>query len=227
MTKRKASATKQDDDELEEALAVLISSTRNKRRPFPLTYVAKWLEIAAAKLGSYSAVAHRIGISPKMLRQFSYVHRLSKPVQKLFELRELDSVDALAHLAMLRSADQRLVAQALASGQIDTSDVRAVVELRDGDLDSSINELINRVRTTKTTKEYVVEFIVRGGRDRDALRALITRYIPKTEILRLEVNGVIGRLVLTPKGREALGKAARALGTSLKGVMAAILRGAK
>jgi hypothetical protein len=227
MTKRTTSATTEEDNELKEALAVLISSTRNKKRPFSLTYVAKWLEIAVTKLGSYSVVAHRLGISPKMLRQFSYVRRLSKPVQKLFELRELDSVDALAHLAMLRSTDQRPVAQALASGQIDTIDVRAVVELRESDQVRPISELIDQVKASKTSKEYVVEFIIRGSCDPDAVRAIITRYIPKEEIVRLEVNGAVGRLVLTPKGRESLGKAAKKLGTSLRSVMAAILQGAR
>lgn len=226
MTKRETSAAKEEDGELKEALAVLISSTRNKKRPFSLIYVAKWLEIALTKLGSYSAVAHRIGISPKMLRQFSYVRRLSKPVQKLFELRELDSVDASAHLAMLRAVDQKPVAQALASGQIDTIDVRAVVELRETDHVRPIKVLIDQVKTSKTSKEYVVEFIIRGSRDPDAVRAIVTRYIPKEEIVRLGVNGVVGRLVLTPKGRESLGKAAKTLGTSLRSVMAAILQGA-
>jgi len=192
-----------------------------------LTDVARWLEIAAAKLGSYSAVANRIDISPKMLRQFSYVHRLSKPVQKLFERRELDSVDALAHLAMLPAADQGPVARALASRHIDTSDVRAVVELRDKDRDRPVGDLIERVKSSKTTKEYVVEFVIRGSRDRETLEAAIRRYIPQTEIIRLEVNGIIGRLVLTQQGKEALAKAARALRSTLKTVIPAILEGAQ
>jgi hypothetical protein len=227
MTRRKASTAKKEDHELEEAFAVLISSTRNKKRPFPLTHVAKWLEVAVAKLGSYSAVAHRIGISPKMLRQFSYVRRLAKPVQKLFELRKLDSVDALAHLAMLRSTDQRSVAHALASGHIDTIDVRAVVELREDDRFRPIHDLIEQVETSKTKKEYVVEFIIRGNRNTDAVRAAITRHIPEKEIVRLEINGIMGRLVLTPKGKESLGKAAKKLVTSLQSVMPAILQGVR
>ena len=213
------------DAELEEALAILISSTRNKKRPFPLTYVAQSLEVAKVKLGSYSEVANRIDISPKMLRQFSYISRLSKPVQKMFELRQLDSVDALAHLAMLGSNDQHAVARALASGHIDTNDVRAIVELRKGDAGRPVSELIHTVKTTRNAKEYIVEFVVRSGRSDAALHKLLTKHIPESEIVRLEVNGVVGRLALTAKDKAALGRAAKTLGTPLRGVMA-ILQGA-
>ena len=43
---RAASADNGDDEQLKEALAVLISSTRSKRRPLPMTEIARWLEVA-------------------------------------------------------------------------------------------------------------------------------------------------------------------------------------
>src|SRR5437867_2915361 len=130
MTKQRLTKSQQEKDEMEEALAVLISSTRSRSRPLPLTEVARWLEIALRKLGGYSAVADRIGLSPKMLRQFSYVGRLSKRVQRLFRKRRLDSVDAAAHLAMLPPKEQEIAAEALASREIDTIDLRAAIRLR-------------------------------------------------------------------------------------------------
>lgn len=116
MTDENSAVIPEDDDGLREALAVLISCTRNKKRPLPLTEIAKWLQVAREKLGSYAAVANRIGLSPQMLRQFSYVQRLAEPVQRLFETRRLDSVDAVAHLAMLSPSDQKEVAHS-AEGQ--------------------------------------------------------------------------------------------------------------
>src|SRR5688572_6310318 len=113
--KSRPSAGKANEKELNEAIAVLIASTRSKKRPFPLTEIARKLELAVATLGSHAAVAERIGLSAKMLKQFSAVTQLSKEVQKLFERRVLDSVDAAAHLAKISTGNQKVVAEALAA----------------------------------------------------------------------------------------------------------------
>ena len=165
MTKRQVSARGAEDDKLKEALAVLISSTRSKNRPLPLTEIARWLEIAVAKLGSYAAVADRIGLSPHMLAQFSSVRRLTKPVQKLFESRKLDSVDAAVHLAMLPMKEQETVSKALADKEIDTADVRAVVQLRQVKAHVPTERLLRSVTESKTKQEYIAEFVIRGSHD--------------------------------------------------------------
>ena len=225
MTKRKRSQHTQDDDELKEALAVLISCTRSKKRPLPLTEIAKWLKLAVAKLGSYAAVADRLGLSAKMLRQFSYVERLAKPVQELFQKRELDSVDAATHLAMLPVADQKVIARALALGKADTGDIRAVIQSRQSGQSGRISHVLNRVRQSKSTQEYVAEFVIRGAPTRAALLRAFKRYVPAREILRLEISGALGRLILTHKGKQALAKTARDLGVSLRNVISSILQG--
>jgi hypothetical protein len=213
------------DSQLEEALAVLISCTRSKTRPLPLPEIARWLEIAVSKLGSYSAVAERIGLSGKMLGQFASVRRLSPGVKRLFEKRELDSVDAATHLAMLPMGKQIKVANALARGEIDTNDVRAVVELWRAGRSVPFDHLIRRVRDSKTKQEYVAEFVVRGDRDRGQILAAFKEYVPLSEIIRLELEGALGRLVLTQKGKQALVKAAKTLHTPIKHVIPAILEG--
>lgn len=225
MTRLKPIKNEQEDDELKEALAVLISSTHSKKRPLPLTDIAKWLKVAVVKLGSYSAVADRIGLSSQMLRQFSHVPRLAKSVQKLFQTRRLDSVDAVTHLAMLPVQEQQIVAEALASGDIDTSDIRAVVQLRRGGESGPIDRLLKRVKESKTKQEYVAEFVVRDGRDYTSMMDAFKVYIPENEIIRLELKGSVGRLVVTQKGKQALAKAARTLGIPLKRVIPTILQG--
>lgn len=217
-------AASDEDNELEEALAVLISNTRNRKRPLPLTEIARWLQIAVCRLGGYSAVADRIGLSAKMLRQFSYVPKLSNPVQDLFTTRRLDSVDAAVHLAMLPADDQKPVADALAAGEIDTSDVRAIIDLRRAGRSESSRDILERVKSSKTIKEYIAEFIAGGTPSPDRLRDAFTRYIPPSEIVRLEIDGPAGRLVLTGKGKTALAKAARTFGVPLKSVLPLILR---
>jgi len=210
-------------DLLGQALAVLITCTRNKARPRSLMEVANWLEIAVMKLGSYSAVAERIGLSSQMLRQFSYVRRLTGKVQRLFESRKLDSVDAATHLAMLPARDQEAIANALVGGGIDTIDLRAVVELRRADKSTPIGALLRQVMDSKVRQQYVAEFVVRGSRDRGQLLAAFSPYIPLSEIVALELQGALGRIVLTQKGKQALAEAARTLETPLKHIIPRIL----
>lgn len=227
MTEEKPLSSPHDDDQLKEALAVLISCTRNKKRPLPLTEVAMWLELAVSRLGSYAAVADRIGLSSKMLRQFAYIRRLSAPVQKLFKTRRLDSVDAAVHLSALNARDQLIMAQALASGEIDTGDTRAVIQLWRTEQSSPIVELIKRVRESKTRREFVAEFVVRGDGSRRRILGAFEKYIPASEIAQLELRGALGRLVLTGKGKQSLAKAARTLSVPLKRVIPYILEDIK
>jgi DNA-binding transcriptional regulator YdaS (Cro superfamily) len=226
MRKRILREEKDKDHRLDEALAVLISSTHNKRRPLPLTEIAEWLEVAVSRLGGHSQVADRIGLSSKMLHQFAAVRRLSKPVQELFASRRLDSVDAATHLSMLAGNDQIVLGRALASGEIDTGDLRAVVQLRKAGQSFGIQRVLNRVKRSKSTQEYLAEFVVRGKLTQKSMLGAIRKYIPRQEILRLELNGSVGRLVVTRKGKQALIKTARSFRIPLGQIMSEILKSA-
>ena len=220
-TQKKVRASK--NGQLEEALAILISCTRRKTRPLSLIEIAKWLDIAVRKMGGIRAVADRIGVSAKMLTQFFHVKKLSKDVQALFEKRKLDSVDSTTQLAMLPEHEQKVVANVLASRNIDTIDLRAVVELRRAGDNSSITSLLQRVSASKSKKEYVAEFVIRGNPSPASIRKQFTRYIPASEILSFEVKGSLGQMVLSPKGKNALTNTAKKLRTPLKRVIPAIL----
>lgn len=222
MTKRERPG---DDDKLNQALAILISNTRSNKRPLPLTAVAYWLDVAVKKLGSYSAVADRLGLSTKMLRQFSYVERLTPSVQQLVETRALDSVDAITHLAMIPAKHQQAVAQALVSGKLDTSDIRPVVQLYRANFSDSINEIISRVKKNKTKREYIAEFVIRGSRDPKSILKAFEKHISPKQIIRIELEGSLGRLVLTAIGKKQLQMAARTLGTTMSHVIPTILQG--
>jgi hypothetical protein len=221
---RAASADDGDDEQLKEALAVLISSTRSKRRPLPMTEIARWLEVAVGKLGSYKAVGARIGLSAKMLRQFSAVNALAPKVRDLVASRKIDSVDAVAHLAILSKSDQWVIATALAEKTIQTADVRGVVQLRQLEPNLPIEGLLRRIIESKTKHEYVAEFVIRGGRTEKELLRTFEAYIPSEHIIRLETDGALGRLVLSDKGKRALTRAASDLGTSLSEVIPAIFQ---
>lgn len=224
---RAASGDSDNDEQLKEALAALISSTKSKRRPLPMTEIARWIDIAVEKLGSYPAVGARIGLSAKMLRQFSAVKELAPKVRDLVATRKIDSVDAVAHLAMLSKSDQWVIADALADRRIQTADVRGVVQLRQLEPDLPIARLLRRIIDSKTKQEYVAEFVIRGGRTEKELLRVFEAYIPAEDIIRLETDGALGRLVLSDRGKRALSKAASDLGASLSEVIPAIFQKAR
>jgi cell division protein ZapA (FtsZ GTPase activity inhibitor) len=220
MTKRKED---ENDEQLKNALAILLSNTFSNKRPLPLTEIAKWLNVAVKKLGSYSAVADRLGLSEKMLRQFSYVGRLAPKARELVETRKLDSVDAVTHLGMLPPKQQEVVADALTTGEIETSDIRAVVQLQRSHYSDSIKEILKRVKDNKTKREYVAEFVVRGSRSPERILRKFQKYISPQEIIRVDIDGAFGKLVLTQSGKKELFSAAHTLGTSINQVIPIML----
>jgi DNA-binding transcriptional regulator YdaS (Cro superfamily) len=215
----------ENDAELDHALAILISNTRRNKRPLPLTEIGKWLSVAVKKLGSHSAVADRLGLSAKMLKQFSNVSRLAPDLRQLVETRKLDSLDAVSHLAVLPAKQQEIVADALAAGEINTSDIRAVAQLQRLHYSDSIKEILKRVKDGKTKREYIAEFVVRGSHDSEQILKAFQRHVPPKDIIRVEIDGSLGRLVLTQAGKKELFNAADALGVSINQVIPVILKG--
>jgi hypothetical protein len=209
---------------IENALAILISSTHSKKRTKSLMEIAEWLAYAVEELGSIKAVGERIDLSPQMLRQFESVQKLDPKVQWLFSTRRLDSVDAAAHLSMLRAKEQIAVASLLAEGKIDTGDVRAIYHQRKAGDTDPIEALIDKVEKSKTKQEYVVEFAIRGSQNPERVKAAIGMVFPKDQVVELELHGPMGRLILTKKGRATLSATAKKLNIPLKSVMASVLQ---
>jgi len=220
LNKYKANISKKN---INEVLAILLSSTKSKKRPISLIDMSKWLDLAINKLGSYKEVADRLGLSTKMLRQFTFVTRLHYNVQKLFESRRLDSVDAVAHLLALSGREQVFVANILANKKIDTKDLRAIVQFRKRNPSISISKVVDRVMGSKTKKYYIAEFIIRENNSYTKIMNKFKKYITPNEIIRLDIEGVIGRLVLTKNGKQELYQSAKKLKTCLKDVISTIL----
>jgi hypothetical protein len=210
---------------LKQALAAIISSTRTKTRPMPLTQVACWIKIAVNKLGSYKALSEKVGVSEKMLRQFSYVLDLAKPVRLMFDRRELDSVDAAAHLKLFSPSEQIVVARALANRDLDTSDVRAISQLKRVRQSEPIRSLLSAVRNSKTKQHYVAEFVVRGDATAKSIEKSVSRYLSQEAVVAIKVDGPIGRLVVTSEGRAEMSRLARQLGVPFKDIVVRILGG--
>lgn len=210
--------------ELESALAILISSTRGRRRTSSLVQITDWLGVAVRQLGSIGVVADRIGLSPDMLRQFLSVRNLHPSVQEMFARRELDSVDAATHLSRLPLKDQLFVADLLKRRQIDTSDVRAISQLRKSGTADSIGEIVSKVCASRTKQEYLVDFVIRGSQDHLTVEGAIRQVFPSDQIVKLQLQGAVGRLILTKDGRRTLSATARRLRVPVRSVMNSILQ---
>jgi hypothetical protein len=203
-------------ERFERALALLISSTKRKKRAVPLTAIADALALARRHLGSTARVAETIGLSGKMLGQFQRANDLQPKVRQLVASRAIDSVDGVVHLAQLPPEAQEFAATALAENQLDSKDLRAAVELYRLEPTTPFSRIIDRVKSSKTQQHYVAEFIVRAGRDEPELRARFEKVASPVNILDVSISGSLGRLVLNKAGYEELKSAARRLGVGVK-----------
>lgn len=205
-----------NQQELDRALAVLISSTKRKRRPVSLIDVAAALSTARKHFGSTAEVARAIGLSAKMLGQFSRVDDLDSQARALVADRTIDSVDAVVQLAQLVPSEQQIVARAVAAKQLDSKDVRAVVEMRKSGSNRNVSEVIESIRSTKTQRHYVIEFIVRSGVDEEVISKRLKHFIPATNIIDVLVQGRTGRIVFDQPGYAAFRNEARRRGVTVK-----------
>lgn len=211
----------------DKALAVLIKNTKTGRRYLSLPEIADWLDIAIKAFGGLRNVADKIGLSNKMLRQFQYIKKLAPSVQELFALRKIDSVDIAVHLSMMGERDQIVISKEIASGRLDSADVRAIRELRKDDSQSKIQAIIDRVKASKNIKQYVAEFVLRNKAiTKKQLKERFGGVVGDGALVSLELKGSFGSIVLTPEGKQKLDDRARDKGLSRSGIIGAIVRGA-
>lgn len=207
-----------------ESLAVLISNTLSKKRPVSLVEIATHLKMAIEQLGSVNAVADRIGITSKMLRQFLSVDKLTPEARKYFASRELDSVDMATHLAALSEKDQISLVGSINKLKLNTGDIRAIVDVKRLYPEEPIESAIQRILNSKTKIEYVVEFAIKGKATQSELEVLFKKYFSDKEMYRLEIVGSLGRLVLTQTGKRKLSLIAKEFGIPVKLTVSQILK---
>lgn len=195
--------------------AALISSTHTTKRPFSLLELAAFTREAVAEAGNLEAAADRISLSPRMLKQFLLADRLDPLVKPMVSSRRIDSVDAVGYLVLLNKADQRFVAKELAQKRILTSDLRAIRDQRRIMPTEPIRSLVQHVTDTRTKQVYVAEFAVRGGIKKAIVVKRLNRALGPSLVADVEIDGSIGRVLFTRKGRDALKAYAKDQGISL------------
>lgn len=213
-------------DDAEMALAALIRNTRTTKRPLSLPEIAQWLLIAIKGYGSIDHVADRIGLTKKMLSQFLAVTELDPSVQGMFASRVIDSIDLAVHLRKLSFQEQKAVGAAASRSEINTADVRAIHEFRKEHPDTPIDEIIEAVRTTRNTKEYIVEFVIRGSKTgHREIRTRFNRVLGDDNIVSFKTEGAIGTLVINSSGRSTLQQLAKRKQVSLVEIVSQIVQG--
>lgn len=193
------------EKEIHKALAVLIKNTRTTKRYISIVEIADWLDIAVRGLGGFREVAERLGLSLKMIKQFTYIKKLVIDVQDMFDKREIDSVDIAVHLSMLNNDEQLLVAKEVAAKQLDSADVRAVRELRKDAPTFNIKHIIEKVTSSKNIKHYIAEFVVRSKTlDEEQLIEYFSKVIKSRNIFKLIKRGSIGHITMNSAGKQLL-----------------------
>lgn len=187
-----------------EHLARILGNTRRKKRMISIPKIAESIEYMAQELGGVGPLSEQVTLSDTMLRQFLSVKELHPKVREMFDNRTLDSVDLCSQLATLQSSDQIVLAESVASGALQTKDVRDYRELRRFNADLSAEEIIEKVVSAKPKVEFVAQFVLRSGDTLKKLGERFTNYLDPDDILRLEADGSIVSLALSKNGRDCL-----------------------
>jgi len=87
-----------------------------------------------------------------------------------------------------------------------------------------ISTVVECIQKTKTKKHYVVEFAIRGEKTKAELESLLKQSFNSSDIVALEIQGSLGRLILTQSGKRQLGALAKEHSIPIKNVISRLLK---
>ncbi len=209
--KKHAAKRKPSQRELDDALVAIIASTKRKKRKLNPLEVAEKIQTAWDSLDSLSEVAERTDVSSEMLRQIHSVRNCSKHVKELVREGKLESYDILHRISKLPPSNQLKVAEAVIGGELTSEDVRAIVSFyKDFAAGISIGRVIERIKSSRNIKQYVVYFELESENIKfGVLRSRFEKIFGKGNIVSLQEDDGIGELVLNVEGRKRLEQAAK------------------
>jgi hydrogenase maturation factor HypE len=201
-------------------------NTRRRRRVDSITSIASLIERARVQLGGIDEVARTTGIGVEMLRRFLFVKQLSPAVQKLVASREIDNLNVVIHLLAHESADQLDLANAYLRDAVSAEDIRALAPMRRAQPKRPLTELVALHLAAKDKHVYVAKFrFPRGVGGRDDLKRAISRLIGNDCVISVRVVGHVASVEVTPAGRDALRRAARLSGVTLRAFLEGLAGG--
>jgi hypothetical protein len=227
VSRNRASKRKYTQNQVEEAFAGLIASTRRVRRKLNLLEIARKLRIAREAMGSLKQISDAVGVSEEMLRQFSRVEKLSQDVKDLLANGIIQSVDIADRLSRLPMQDQFAVAQEVAKGDLNSADIRAIVSLRKALPRLRIENIIDRVKASRNIKEYVVQFLVppeRGKPNKD-IESQFIGLLGKENLRSFRIKKGVGTIFLNATGKNRLQEIAKKEGLTKRKLVNRIVFG--
>lgn len=201
--------SKQQQTELDDAIAALIASTRRTSRKLNLINIGQKLSIARRYMKSLNAVASAVGLSPEMLRQFARVEALCPSVAALIKKGRIRSVEIADRISRLPTEDQLYVAEKVARGELNSSDVRAILAHRKNAPSLPIDRVVRDVMASKNTREYLIEFRIPTYLDENTVQTRLELFFGKDTIYGIKAKGATGDACLTEAGRRYLEDAAK------------------
>jgi len=211
--------------ELEDALAGLIASTKRIHRKLNLVQIAKKIEIARKGLGNLKNVSDAIGLSTEMLRQFSRVTKIAPEARCFLTGGAIQSVDIADRISRLPPADQFLVAQAVARGELNSDDVRAVISFRKDQPKLPISKVISRVTDSRNVREYVVQFLVPAEEELKNIEDRFPKLLGQDGVRSVNVEKGLGTLILNKDGRNRFELIAKRKGLTKRALVEKVISG--
>ncbi len=215
------------DQRLEEALAVIIASTRRAKRPKDIVMVSENISYAAQRMGGLKAVAETVGLSIQQLKDFLAVKKLSKNVCELVAGRKIDSVDVVKTISGLPHDKQKILADHLIEGRITSKDVRNIVTFAKRFPNKPMSKVIVDYEKSKDVRVYVAKFRVPAGfSNKVELMRRFKKFVERREIKSLLLRNGMGVLELNDIGYERLRAAVRKNKTTLRRFVELVVEGA-
>jgi hypothetical protein len=212
--------------EVEDALAGLIASTKRIHRKLNLLQIAEKIEVARTGLGNLKNVSEAIGLSTEMLRQFSRVTKIAPEAQRFVAMGAIRSVDMADRISRLPTADQFLVAEAVARGKLNSDDVRAVISLRKNQPKLSISRIISRVTGSRNIKEYGVQFLSSAKEEElKNIKDRFSKLLGQDGISSVNVEKGLGTLILNKDGKNRLELIAKRKGLTKRALVEKVISG--
>lgn len=204
IAKRKPTPREADD-----AIAAIIASTKRKKRKLDPLQVAEKLLIAREALGGMGKLCETVGLSHEMVRQILSVRNCAAPVKRLIRQNKLTSFDILHRLSKLGENDQKVIAEAVVEGRLNSDDVRALVGLRKALPEVEVQDLIRRVQRSRNIKQYVAYLLApKKGDASSEFYDRVADALGKDNIVSITMNRGVGEIVMNREGRDRLQKQA-------------------
>jgi len=112
------------------ALAILFANIRRKKRNTDLVTIAEACKYLSELYGSQQAVAHKVGLSTEMIREFLTTLKLPVQVRRLISKRKIDGIDVVREISAIRTPAKQIAAAHKLANELskDVRDIKSLIK---------------------------------------------------------------------------------------------------